>query len=87
MQDQKIDEALIKEAETYNLAKTLKSGSFLDVKDPYGTWYLAQVTDIYSNALRIHFDGWNNNYDDVYINLPLDLLPQLSKNCSSQKSH
>lgn len=65
MQDHGVDKSLLKEADSYSLANALRPGTYLDVKDSYGTWYLAQATEIFPNALRVHFDGWSHKYDEV----------------------
>ncbi len=52
-------------ARDYDFVRDLQVGSMLDVKDTASTWCLAEVTELHSDYVRVHYDGWSSKYDEA----------------------
>lgn len=39
-------------------------GDWLDARDSYGNWCVAQVVRIEGETMRVHFQGWTSKFDE-----------------------
>jgi hypothetical protein len=44
----------------------IQDGDFIDAVDTVQKWCLAQVVARDETAVRVHFDGWSNKYDQAF---------------------
>lgn len=44
--------------------EALKVGDLVDAKDRDGKWYVSKVVTIHQNDIKIHFNGWTDNFDE-----------------------
>jgi len=51
----------------YNFTRTLQIGNFIDAKDSTDEWNVAQIISMDAGYLRIHYDGWSEKYDEVFL--------------------
>ena len=43
-------------------------GTKLDAKDRFGRWYEGTIIAMHGeNQVRVHFDGWNSNFDELIV--------------------
>ena len=59
MQEQAIDPELCKKADEYDFKTDLKVGSYLDVDNYNGNYYLAQVVYVSPSFILVNFDGFD----------------------------
>eukprot|EP00475_Leptophrys_vorax_P013104 TRINITY_DN19486_c0_g2_i1.p1 TRINITY_DN19486_c0_g2~~TRINITY_DN19486_c0_g2_i1.p1 ORF type:complete len:866 (-),score=245.82 TRINITY_DN19486_c0_g2_i1:52-2502(-) len=50
-------------ASTPEYAALMQVGTRVDVQDSYGKWCVAEIMELKTFEFKVHFLGWNNNYD------------------------
>ena len=63
-------------AHTGSWLKEIQIGTKLDAKDKFGRWYEGTIIAMHGNdQVRVHFDGWNSNFDELMVKSPERLAP------------
>jgi hypothetical protein len=63
-------------AQTGSWLKEIQVGTKLDAKDKFGRWYEGTVIAMHgADQVRIHFDGWNSNFDELMVKSSERLAP------------
>ena len=63
-------------AHTGSWLKEIQVGTKLDAKDKFGRWYEGTIIAMHGNdQVRVHFDGWNSNFDELMVKSPERLAP------------
>lgn len=63
-------------AHTGSWLKEIEVGTKLDAKDKFGRWYEGTIIALHGeNQVRVHFDGWNSNFDELIVRSAERLAP------------
>ena len=63
-------------AHTGSWLKEIQIGTKLDAKDKFGRWYEGTIIAMHGNdQVRVHFDGWNSNFDELMVKSSERLAP------------
>ncbi len=55
--------------------KKLKVGDIIDALDQQGVWYISDILENNDNQLRVHFQGWQQEYDELIANTEARFAP------------